>query len=79
MLKMTVLPDLSNVAAMAKEAQVQITELAFIQERADEAALAEIPKSKWLIALDIVVEGTQEALGYFTYLINQKQLTAVPP
>jgi hypothetical protein len=72
MKRLVVMPNLATVVEMAKEAQIQILDVAFVTHPPSEVD----PIRKWLIALNIEVEGPQESLGYFAYLLKQRQLTA---
>ncbi len=65
---MKVYPDLAKVAAAAKEANISIQEIQFIQN---------IEKDV-LEALSIMVEGNDDAKGYFSWLLAKNNLKTEP-
>lgn len=66
-MKLHVVPELDKVIQAAQESKVSITELNFVRD-VDEDILS---------ALSIAIEGKEDALGYFSYLLEQQALGPV--
>lgn len=63
-----VTPNLEQIVAAAKEAQISIQEINFIRNT----------DSDILEALSIIVEGNDDAKGYFSWLLDKSNLRTEP-
>lgn len=63
-MRLQVAPDLDKVIQAAQESKVAITELNFVRNVEEDI----------LSALSIAIEGKEDALGYFSYLLDQLAL-----
>ena len=63
-MKLIVLPELDKVVQAAKEARITIREVNFV--RHNDADILE--------ALSIAIDGKEDAIGYFSYLLEQQKL-----
>lgn len=68
-MKLQVAPDLERVVQAAQEAKVAITEVNFVRD----------VEVDILDALAIAIEGKEDAIGYFSYLLDQGQLLPLKP
>ncbi|MBY0402924.1 MAG: hypothetical protein K2X66_03440 [Cyanobacteria bacterium] len=62
-----VIPDLKQVIDAAQEANISITDLRFLR-RAGGLSV------DILESIDLAIEGSEEAVGYFTYLLDKLKL-----
>lgn len=63
-MRLNVAPDLDKVVQAAQEAKVSILDVNFVRD----------VDTDILNALSIAIEGKEDALGYFSYLLEQQQL-----
>jgi hypothetical protein len=62
--KLQVMPELEKVVQAAQEAKITITEVNFVRDT----------DADILDALCIAVEGKEDAIGYFSFLLEQQKL-----
>ena len=65
---MKVCPDLDKVVHVAKEAKIVIRDIHFIRKPDDDV----------LEALSLMVDGKEDALGYFSYLLSKDNMVLNP-
>ncbi len=63
-MKLTVCPDLEKLVAAAQEANVSIHDLQFIRDVEEDC----------ITAISIKIEGADDAVGYFSWLLNKENL-----
>lgn len=69
-MNLRVSPDLDTIVAAAKEAQIAIRDINFIRDvNASDDVLA---------ALSIMIEGSDDAMGYFAWLLAESNLKTEP-
>lgn len=60
---LTVMPELEQIIAIAQEAQVRIDDILFIQNQ-----------HNTLEAITLCIEGSDECVGYFSWLVAKSNL-----